>query len=572
MTRAMYPRRISMLRAAAVIVALLASMLATTSARGDEMGSTEMVSVANDGSLGDDESVAPSISADGRYVAFVSAAKNLVPDDTNGFPDVFARDAQAGTTTRVSVAGDGSQADHGSIKPSISADGRYVAFFSFASNLVEGDSNKTSDVFVHDRQTGATERVSVTNDGDQSDGHSGGDVSLSADGRHVAFTSVAANLVEGDTNGLNDVFVRDLMAGTTTRVNVASDGTQTDDFSHGLAISASGRHVAFTSVAANLVEDDTNGRNDLFVHDTLEGTTARISVASDGTEGDAMVGSHFSFSGDGRYVAFESYAANLVPGDTNGSQDVFVRDTQMGMTMRVSLRNTGAQAKGASGGASITADGRFVTFNSNADNLVADDMNGSADVFVRDTELGTTTRVSVAGSGTQGNSSSWEPSITADGRFVAFTSYAGNLVVGDTNKLADVFRRSLMACSDGVDNDGDGAIDHPDDPGCDSATDISEARVLQFDTSTTFKYRASSFKGRVSADNKRCLGERKVVLRRANDNRVGRTTTDRDGRWSISKPRPKGRYYATVKEQAKPAKHLDTVVCHAVKTDLLRRD
>jgi Tol biopolymer transport system component len=294
-------------------------------------------------------------------------------------------------------------------------------------------------------------------------------------------------------------------------------------------------------------------------------------VASDGTEGDAMTGSRFSFSADGRYIAFDSYATNLVPGDTNGSPDVFVRDTQMGMTTRVSLRNTGAQAKGASGGASISADGRFVAFNSNADNLVADDTNRSADVFVRDTALGTTTRVSVAGSGAQGSDGSGEPSITADGRFVAFTSHAGNLVVGDSNKLADVFRRSLMACSDGVDNDGDGAIDHPDDPGCDSATDISEARVLRFDTSTTFKYRASSFKGRVGADNKRCLGKRKVVLRRANEKRVGRTTTDRDGRWSISKPRAKGRYYATVKEQAKPAKHLDTVVCHAVKTDLLRR-
>lgn len=571
MTRAMHLRQVSISRAAVVIMVLVVSMLATSPARGDEMGSTEMVSVANDGTLGDGESLAPSISADGRYLAFVSDAKNLVPDDI-GFTDVFVRDVQAGTTTRVSVSGDGSQSDDGSINPSISADGRYVAFFSFASNLVVDDTNEAGDVFVHDRQTGATERVSVTNDGDQGDGQSGGDVALSADGRHVAFTSVAGNLVEGDTNGLNDVFVRDLVAGTTTRVNLASDGEQTDDFSHGLAISADGRHVAFSSVATNLVEDDTNGRNDLFVHDTLDGTTARISVATDGTEGDAMVGSHFSLSGEGRHVAFESYAANLVPGDTNGSPDVFVRDTQMGTTTRVSLRNTGGQAKGASGGASITVDGRFVSFGSNADNLVPNDTNRSADVFVRDTELGTTTRVSVAGSGAQGNSGSGEPSVSADGRFVAFTSHAGNLVVGDSNKLADVFRRSLTACSDGVDNDGDGAMDHPDDPGCDSATDISEARVLRFDTSTTFKYRASSFKGRVSADNKRCLGKRRVVLRRANDNRVGRTTTDRDGRWSIPKPRSKGRYYATVKEQAKPAKHLDTVVCHAVKTDLLRRD
>ena len=568
MERATYPRSRLILGAGAAVVALASSMLVTVSARSDELGTTQIVSVANDGTLGDNDSLARSISADGRYVVFVSDADNLVSGDTNEVVGVFVRDTQTGTTTRVNVASDGTQAEEGSIQPSISADGRYVAFYSYASNLVEGDTNGASDIFVHDRETGTTSRVSVTDDGAQSDSHSGYAV-ISADGRQVAFTSVAGNLVEGDTNGLNDVFVRDLVAGTTTRENVASDGTQSDDFSHGVAISDDGRYVSFSSVAGNLVEGDTNALNDLFVRDTLAGTTSRISVASDGTQGDAMIGSRFSFSADGRYVAFGSYAGNLVTDDTNESADVFVRDTRMGTTTRMSLANTGAQGNGPSGDASINADGRYITFNSSADNLVAGDTNGEADVFVRDAQLGTTTRISVAGTGAQADSGSGSPSISADGRYVAFTSVARNLVTGDTNKVPDVFLRSLMVCADGMDNDGDGLMDHPADPGCESATDISEARVLRFDTSTAFHYRASSFKGRVSSDNKRCLGKRKVVLRKGNERRVGRTTTDRDGRWSISKPRPKGRYYATVKAQAKHTQYLDTIVCHVVKTTVL---
>jgi Tol biopolymer transport system component len=231
-------------------------------------------------------------------------------------------DRLTGQTTRVSVASDGAQGNGDSECPSISADGRYVAFASLASNLVPGDTNGRMDIFVHDRLTGQTTRVSVASDGTEGNGDSGFP-SISADGRYVAFASLASNLVPGDTNGTWDVFVHDRLTGQTTRVSVASGGAQGNGDSRFPSISADGRYVAFQSYASNLVPGDTNGVLDVFVHDRLTGQTTRVSVASDGTQGDSYsFGS--SISADGRYVAFASYASNLVPGDTNGWADVFV--------------------------------------------------------------------------------------------------------------------------------------------------------------------------------------------------------------------------------------------------------
>jgi Tol biopolymer transport system component len=402
-------------------------------------GTTTRVSVASDGMQGNSQSTFPFISADGRYVAFESDASNLVPGDTNDLSDVFVHDQQTGQTTLVSVASDGTQGNHRSLSPSLSADGRYVAFDSAANNLVLGDTNSSVDVFVHDRQTGQTSRVSVASDGTQANGSSSRP-SISADGRYVTFESGASNLVPGDTNNKQDVFVHDRQTGETSRVSVASDGTQGNYGGESPSISADGRYVTFRSWASNLVPGDTNGMSDIFVHDRQTGQTTIVSVASDGTQGNGNP-QYPSISAHGRYVAFSSLASNLVLGDTNDRWDVFVHDRQTGQTSRVSVASDGTQGNSGSGffGLSISADGRYVAFDSGASNLVLGDTNNRDDVFVHDRQTGQTGRVSVASAGTQGNGWSYSPSISADGRFVAFESTASNLVPGDTNSMRDVF-------------------------------------------------------------------------------------------------------------------------------------
>ena len=258
--------------------------------------------------------------------------------------DVFVYDRQTRQTTRVSVASDGTQGNNGSGRLALSADGRYVAFVSLATNLVSGDTNGVMDTFVHDRQTGQTTRVSVASDGMQGNADSGFP-SISADGRYVAFWSYASNLVSGDTNLVMDTFVHDRQTGQTTRVSVASDGTQANDWGGNDFISADGRYVGLTYIASNLVSGDTNGTWDAFVHDRQTAQTTRISVASDGTQGDDRSGGS-SISADGRYVGFTSSASNLVTGDTNGTWDACVHDRQTGQTIRVSVDSNGIQGNG----------------------------------------------------------------------------------------------------------------------------------------------------------------------------------------------------------------------------------
>jgi Tol biopolymer transport system component len=343
---------------------------------------TERVSVDSSGAEGDGNSHWPSISSDGRYVAFYSHATNLVAGDTNGFRDVFVHDRQTGQTTRVSVDSTGVEGDADSSWHSISSDGRYVAFDSRATNLVAGDTNGSEDVFVHDRQTGQTTRASVDSTGIEGDGDSVLP-RISSDGRYVAFESLATNLVAGDTNGSYDVFVHDRQTGQTTRVSVDSTGVEGDADSSWPSISSDGRYVAFHSYATNLVAGDTNGSRDVFVHDRQTGQTTRVSVDSTGIEGDGG-SSYQSISSDGRYVAFYSYATNLVTGDTNSFRDVFVHDRQTGQTTRVSVDSTGAEGDRESAWPSISSDGRYVAFDSVATNLVAGDNNGFRDVFVHD--------------------------------------------------------------------------------------------------------------------------------------------------------------------------------------------
>jgi len=400
---------------------------------------TERVSVNSAGTEGDDNSTdVVLMSSDGRFIAFASKATNLVANDTNQWTDIFVRDRLLGTTERVSVDSAGNEGNVDADFPSISADGRFVCFESRSTNLVTGDGNHVPDIFVHDRSTGTTERVSVDSSGGESNGSSHFPA-ISSDGRWVVFTSIATNLVSGDTNLNSDVFVHDRQGGTTVRASVDSSGNEGDDESLDMtAISADGRFVAFPSYATNLVAGDKNGTADIFVHDLQTGTTERASVSTSGKEAD-----HWSFSpslsGDGRFVAFQSDADNLVNGDTNVKRDVFVRDRQNGTTRRMSVDSAGVEANDWSASPSISADGRYVAFASLASNLVSADTNIGQDVFVHDRFTKTTTLVDVDANGVQASSDSYAASISPDGRLVCFDSLAGNLVPGDNNGRIDTF-------------------------------------------------------------------------------------------------------------------------------------
>ena len=390
----------------------------------------------------------PAVSGDGRYVAFASDATNLIASDTNGQTDVFVYDSATGQTTRVSISSNGTEATGGgSRNPAMSADGRYIAFESDATNLVNADTNGVTDIFLHDRTSGDTTRLSVDNGGNQATGVASFGPSISADGQHVAYVSGASDLVLGDTNNLPDIFVRDRPANVTSRVSVATGGTQGTGPAGSInpSLSADGQFVTFASAMTDLVANDTNNEYDVFVHDRLSGATTRVSVTNTGSQATGGASESPSINGDGSVVAFRSSATNLVPGDTNGATDVFLRDLVGGTTIRASVDSDGTQALGSStmrdGG--LSRDGHIVVFESSAANLVTDDTNGVGDVFAHDRSTGRTSRQSVASSGVEATGGlSANAVISGNGMVVAFDSFASNLVPADTNGQLDVFRAS----------------------------------------------------------------------------------------------------------------------------------
>ncbi len=401
-----------------------------------EPNAIQRVSVDSSGAESDGDSFSPRLSNNGRFAAFQSLASNLVSGDTNGVADIFVHDRDTGETTRVSVDSSGNEANGGSLFFSLSGNGRFVAFATDASNLVSDDSNGLYDIFVHDRETGTTERISVG-----SGGEANGDSiypSLSDNGRLVAFASRASNLVPDDSNGVTDVFVYDRQTGSMERVSVDSNGVAGNDTSSYSGLSGNGRFVTFYSSASNLVNGDGNNERDVFVHDRQTGITERVSVDSSGNEGNGR-SINPVISNNGRFVAFPSLATNLVNDDTNSQQDVFVHDRQTGATERVSVDSSGHEGNGDSTVAGLSNNGRFVTFQSTASNLVIGDNNNSLDVFLRDRETATTELVSVDSSGNGGNNFSGGPGISSNGRFIAFASDASNLVSGDTNGRSDIF-------------------------------------------------------------------------------------------------------------------------------------
>lgn len=404
------------------------------------------VSVDSGGNQGNGVSVEPVTSSDGRFTAFTSVSTNFVTD-TNNTADIFRRDNLTLQTVLVSVNTSGGVGSSLSRTPAISPTGRFVVFDSHATDLVAGDVNGNADIFARDMVLGTTELVSQSSGGVQGDSFSQL-AEISNDGRYVVFVSLATNLVTGDTNNNLDVFVRDRTLQTTIRVNVSNSGAQAIGLSGvgkgSIRISGNGRHVTFTSNASNLVAPDTNGGTvDVFARDLQLSTTTVVSLDSFGNQGNLASGSH-SISFDGRFIAFASSATNLVASDTNNRMDVFVRDRTFGLTSRASLSSAGVQTDADSGRPSMSQDGRYVAFESNASNLVPS-MPLQKCVYVRDRATGLTTIESVNTAGNTPNGLSQFPAIASNGRYVVFESQANDLVLGDTNGSVDVFQRDRGA-------------------------------------------------------------------------------------------------------------------------------
>ena len=421
------------------------TLLAAAPVSAHPPGVTERVSVGPAGAAGDDDSQLAAISADGRYVAFWSSASTLVAGDTNGTSDVFVRDRATGVTERVSVDSRERESEGGDRdgvldtnfgRPAITTDGRYVAFASSATNLVKGDRNNAVDIFLRDRLLGTTERLPIVARKTAANGESS-HPALSPDARFVAFQSFADNLVPDDTNFTSDVFLLDREAGTIARVSVTSAGEQATNSSGSPALSANGRFVVFESSAVLVPGETEDFASDIYLRDVQAGTTEGI-----GTSGTGLVGHSGApaITPDGRFVAFQSSDDGLVAGDDNNSFDIFVLDRTTGLLERVSLDSAGVQGNDWSLAPAISDDGRFVAFQSFADNLVAGDGNFDYDGFVRDRVAGTTVRASVRTDSTEGDLSlaSFGPSMSADGTLVAFSSEA-DLVAEDTGFPVDVF-------------------------------------------------------------------------------------------------------------------------------------
>lgn len=382
-------------------------------------------------------SYSPTLSKDGRFVVFSSLSTNLVSNDSNKAIDVFLYNRLDRSVKRVSVSNKGVEGNAVSDSPKISADGRVIVFESDASNLVPGDSNNKRDIFAYDRVTGQIERVSVglLNSSADDSSHS---AQVSGDGRYIAFVSAATNLVSGDDNGYEDVFVYDRENGQIELLSKRSSARLSNDRSWSPAISQDGSTVAFVTAATNLVDNDTNYLDDIYVIDRKSQTLKRLRPTAVEPNG---ASASPSLNGNGGLLVFSSVASNLVASDINGRRDVFVFDTRAEAIQRLSIGRDGVESNGDSHNPSINDSGKIITYSSDATNIVTGDNNRASDVFLVDRDTGLTERMSANNRGSETDGGSNTAILSADGRYVVFLSEATNLVAGDLNNRTDVFVR-----------------------------------------------------------------------------------------------------------------------------------
>lgn len=421
--------------------ALLAFLLPTLLADTAAAASLKRISVNNFQVQGNDASYLITLSDDGRLVTFSSDASNLagIGLDTNNQRDIFLRDQLTGTVTRINLGPGGIQANGFSECPVISADGSVVVYGSYASTIAGAPNTFFENIYLYDVATGQTERISKSNTGGfPNDGCSL--PTVSGDGRYVTYFAIAWNIDNSPVSG--GVYLYDRVTGTTKRISNGFAGEPATGFFPN--ISADGKYIAYVSAWTSLVPGDTNLVQDVFRYNVQTGTTERVSVSGSGGEANALsqAGGIGIISADGRYVVFESDASNLVPNDFNNHFDVFVRDMQLGTTERVSETSAGIDGNGDSSWAVISRDGRFIAYESDASNLVPGDTNLSSDVFVFDRKTRLTVRVSNTHLGAEGNAGSFAPAINGDGRQIGFFSHASNLVPLDSNGVSDLFVHS----------------------------------------------------------------------------------------------------------------------------------
>lgn len=434
-----------------VLVVFVLSLGVERMASADAQLPTSRVSVSAAGVQGNGHSERPAISGDGQFITFETRATNLVPGDTNARADVMVFDRVNNTIERVSWAHNGSQGDDDSYEAAISGDGRYVAFTSEATNIVPSRTSRDGTtqyrgpgihVYLRDRQAETNSLVSRSSDNVPADRHAWL-ADISADGRYVTFSSHAVNLMLQSSNGANrDPFLHDTVTGQLQYVAINMKGTNARHGGSFAKLSGDGQVVAYRSIDSHIVPNDTNRVFDIFVYELATGLTERVSVNSQGKQSSFM--SRFpEISADGRFVVFET-AARLDNRDTNSVIDIYIHDRVTHVTQLVSVAKDGDAANAASTMASVSGDGRYVSFLSLASNLVSNDTGRVQDVFVRDMQTGKTIRASVGMNGVSPNNRSNWQAISDNGEYLTYASLATNLVPGDTNSDIDVFVVQLL--------------------------------------------------------------------------------------------------------------------------------
>jgi hypothetical protein len=412
-------------------------LTAATALGAPQTPTNSLCSQSSAGVQSDNTSYYSLVSADGRYVVFQSDATNLAPGDFNSRQDIFRHDLVNGVTELVSQEPGGNSGNGIAVQPDVSGDGRFVVWSTNASNLVAGDTNGTWDVFLRDMVTGTTTLISRDHLGNLASARSDGP-RITPDARYVVFES-DADLVLTDTNGQKDVYRLDRSTGQLALVSVTATGLQGNGWSYHGAISSSGQRIVFTSGATTFVAGDTNNQVDMFLKDMQSGALTRVNVSTTGAQANNE-STWPSISGDGSYIVYSSAASNLVPGDSSGNWDLFGYEVATGVTTRLNVQPNGLQANSyVRSPTALSENGNFVVFASLSTNLVVGDTNGKQDIFMRDRAASVTTRVSLDLGGGEVDGDCFVPHMTADGNVLTYTSDATDIVASDTNARRDIF-------------------------------------------------------------------------------------------------------------------------------------